>query len=79
MAEHESVRREEVSGTVVERLPSALFRVELDGHGQVLVHLSGGMQRNFIRILSGDRVLVELARHDVTRGRIVRRVTEAGH
>lgn len=64
----------EVEGTVVEALPNATFRVELDNGHKVLAHLCGKMRMNFIRILPGDRVKVELSPYDVTRGRIVFRV-----
>ena len=63
----------EVEGTVVEPLPNAMFRVELDNKHRVLAHISGKMRKNFIRILPGDRVLVELSPYDLTRGRIVYR------
>lgn len=63
----------EVEATVKEALPNATFRVELaDGHG-VLAHVSGKMRMNFIRVLTGDRVLVELSPYDLTRGRITYR------
>ncbi len=62
-----------VEGTVVEPLPNAMFRVELDNKHQVLAHISGKMRKNFIRILTGDRVLVELSPYDLSRGRIVYR------
>ncbi len=63
----------EVSGVVLESLPNAMFRVELDNKHQVLAHVSGKMRKNFIRILTGDRVLVELSPYDLTRGRITYR------
>ena len=64
----------EVMATVIEPLPNALFRVELDSNKhQVLAHVSGRMRKNFIRILAGDRVTVELSPYDLTRGRIVYR------
>lgn len=63
-----------VEGTVVEQLPSALYLVEVDGPRQVTAHVGGGRVKNFVRILVGDRVAVELTRHDLTRGRIVRLV-----
>lgn len=63
----------EVVATVVEPLPNAMFKVELEnGHG-VLAHISGKMRKHFIRILPGDRVLVELSPYDLKRGRIVYR------
>ena len=63
----------EVMATVVETLPNAMFRVELDNKHRVLAHISGKMRRNFIRILPGDKVVVELSPYDLTRGRIVYR------
>ena len=64
----------EIEGTVVEPLPNAMFRVELDNKHQVLAHISGKMRKHFIRILPGDRVLVELSPYDLNRGRIVYRL-----
>ena len=61
----------EVEGTVVEPLPNAMFRVELDNGHKVLAHISGKMRMHYIRILPGDRVLVELSPYDLQRGRIV--------
>ena len=63
----------EVMATVIEPLPNAMFRVELENKHQVLAHISGKMRKNFIRILAGDRVAVELSPYDLTRGRIVYR------
>ncbi|GAB4312888.1 MAG: translation initiation factor IF-1 [Candidatus Sumerlaeia bacterium] len=63
----------EVEGTIVETLPNATFRVELDNHMVVLAHISGKIRMNFIRILPGDRVTVELSPYDLSRGRIVYR------
>ncbi|HLC41430.1 MAG TPA: translation initiation factor IF-1 [Methylomirabilota bacterium] len=63
----------EVEGTVKEPLPNAMFRVELDNGHRVLAHVSGKMRMNFIRILPGDRVKVELSPYDLTRGRITYR------
>jgi translation initiation factor IF-1 len=63
----------EVMATVLEPLPNAMFRVELENKHQVLAHISGKMRKNFIRILAGDRVAVELSPYDLTRGRIVYR------
>ncbi len=63
----------EVEGTVVETLPNAMFRVELPNGHRVLAHVSGKIRLNFIRILRGDRVLVELSPYDLTRGRITYR------
>jgi translation initiation factor IF-1 len=63
----------EVEGTVVEPLPNAMFRVELDNGHKVLAHISGKMRMHYIRILPGDRVRVELSPYDLTRGRVVYR------
>lgn len=63
----------EVEGTVIEPLPNAMFRVELANGHQVLAHASGKMRLHFIRILRGDKVLVELSPYDLTRGRITYR------
>ncbi len=63
----------EVTGTVVEALPNAMFKVELENGHTVLAHISGKMRRHFIRILRGDRVSVELSPYDLTRGRLVYR------
>jgi translation initiation factor IF-1 len=62
-----------VEGTVVEPLPNAMFRVELENGHKVLAHVSGKMRMHFIRILPGDKVTVELSPYDLTRGRIVYR------
>ena len=63
----------EIEGSVVESLPNAMFKVELDNGHQVLAHISGKMRMNYIRILPDDRVVVELSPYDLTRGRIVYR------
>ena len=63
----------EVKGTVVEALPNTMFRVELDTGHEVLAHISGKMRMYYIRILLGDRVLVELSPYDLNRGRITYR------
>ena len=64
----------ELPGVVREQLPSGLYRVELDGRHLVTAHPAGTVRKNFIRILEGDRVLVELSKTDLTRGRIVKRL-----
>jgi translation initiation factor IF-1 len=71
----ERVRRENpnavtMDGKVVEALPNAMFTVELDNGHSVLGHLGGKMRKNYIRVLPGDRVVVELSPYDLTRGRI---------
>ena len=70
MAKEEAI---EVMATVGEALPNAVFRVELENGHEVLAHISGKMRKHFIRILPGDKVLVELSPYDLTRGRIVYR------
>jgi translation initiation factor IF-1 len=62
-----------VEGTVVEALPNAMFRVELENKHEVLAHISGKMRMHYIRILPGDRVQVELTPYDLARGRITYR------
>lgn len=63
----------ELEGKVVEPLPNAMFRVELDNGHRVLAHISGKMRMHYIRILPGDRVVVQLSPYDLSRGRIVYR------
>ncbi len=63
----------EVEGTVIESLPNATFRVELDNGHEVLAHISGKMRKHYIRILQADKVLVELSPYDLKRGRITYR------
>lgn len=70
MAKHDVI---EVEGTVIEPLPNAMFRVELDNGHKVLAHISGKMRMHFIRILPGDKVTVELSPYDLSRGRITYR------
>ena len=60
----------EVEGTVLEALPNAMFQVELDNGHQILAHISGKLRMNFIKILPGDKVRLELSPYDLTRGRI---------
>lgn len=71
MAKEEAI---EVEATVVELLPNAMFKVELENEHKVLAHISGKMRKHFIRILPGDRVLVELSPYDLSRGRIIYRL-----
>ena len=61
----------EVPGTVLETLPNAMFRVELDNGHKVLAHISGKMRMHYIKILPGDKVKIELSPYDLARGRIV--------
>ena len=61
----------EVEGTVLEKLPNAMFRVELPNKHVVLAHISGKLRMNFIRILPGDKVTMELSPYDLTKGRII--------
>lgn len=60
----------EVEGTVVESLPNTVFKVELENGHQILAHISGKLRMNYIKILPGDKVKVELSPYDLTRGRI---------
>jgi translation initiation factor IF-1 len=64
----------EVEGTVIEPLPNAMFRVELANGHKVLAHISGKMRMHYIKILPGDKVIVELSPYDLSRGRIIYRV-----
>ncbi|HOK65809.1 MAG TPA: translation initiation factor IF-1 [Anaerohalosphaeraceae bacterium] len=70
MAKKDAIRLE---ATVVEALPNAMFRVELQNGHRILAHVSGKMRMHFIRILPGDKVLVEMSPYDLTRGRIITR------
>lgn len=70
MAKEEPIQ---ATGTVVEPLPNATFKVQLENDHEVLCHISGKMRMNYIRILPGDKVAVELSPYDLTRGRIVYR------
>ena len=70
MAKEEAI---DVEGKITEALPNAMFRVELDNGHKVLAHISGKMRMHFIRILSGDKVKVQLSPYDLTRGRITYR------
>jgi len=64
----------EFEGTILESLPNAMFRVELENGHMVLAHISGKIRKNFIRILPGDKVKVELTPYDLSRGRITYRL-----
>ena len=70
MAKNDAIR---LDARVVEALPNAVFRVELENGHRILAHVSGKMRMNFIRILAGDTVTVEMSPYDLTRGRIVLR------
>ena len=70
MAKEEAIQ---VEAVVIEPLPNAMFKVELDNKHRALAHISGKMRKHYIRILPGDRVLVDLSPYDLTRGRIVYR------
>jgi len=61
----------EVNGVVVEKLPNAMFQVELENGHKIIAHISGKLRMNFIRILPGDKVLVEMSSYDLTKGRII--------
>ena len=62
-----------VTGVVMAQLPSGLYQVEVDGAHRITAHIGGGMERNFVRLIVGDRVVVELTPKDLTRGRIVKK------
>ncbi|MFH1752659.1 MAG: translation initiation factor IF-1 [Candidatus Omnitrophota bacterium] len=70
MVKEEAIK---VEGTVLDVLPNAMFKVELENGHKVLAHVSGKMRMHFIRILRGDKVLMELSPYDLTKGRIIRR------
>jgi translation initiation factor IF-1 len=61
----------EVTGTIIEKLPNAMFRVEIENGHRILAHISGKLRMNFIRIIPGDKVLVEMSPYDMNKGRIV--------
>ncbi|MFH0732064.1 MAG: translation initiation factor IF-1 [Candidatus Omnitrophota bacterium] len=63
----------QTEGTIIEALPNAMFRVELDNGHRILAHVSGKMRMHFIRIVAGDRVKIELSPYDLSKGRIVYR------
>ncbi len=64
----------ELEGTILESLPNAMFKVELENGHEILAHISGKIRKNFIRILPGDKVKVEMTPYDLTRGRITYRL-----
>ena len=72
--ERSTSRRAPVTGVVVEQLPKALYRVRLDAGQQVMAHIADRIDRNFIRVLVGDRVRLELSPRDLNRGRIVEKL-----
>jgi len=76
--EPESKQKIEAEGTIIEALPSTMFRVELDNGHKVLAYLGGKMRKNYIRVLLGDRVRIELSPYDLTRGRITYRYRKGG-
>ena len=61
----------EIEGTILESMPNAMFRVKLENGHEILAHISGKIRKNFIRILPGDKVKVEMSPYDLTKGRIV--------
>lgn len=61
----------EVEGKVIEKLPNATFQVELENGHKILAHISGKLRMNFIRIIPGDKVLIEMSPYDLTKGRII--------
>jgi translation initiation factor IF-1 len=68
MAKEEHI---EMEGTVIETLPNTMFRVELENKHVVIAHISGKMRKNYIRILTGDKVMVQITPYDLSKGRIV--------
>lgn len=64
----------EIEGTILESMPNAMFRVKLENEHEILAHISGKIRKNFIRILPGDRVKVEMTPYDLTKGRITFRL-----
>ena len=64
----------EIEGTILESMPNAMFRVKLENNHEILAHISGKIRKNFIRILPGDRVKVEMTPYDLTKGRITFRL-----
>ena len=68
MAKSDSI---ELEGTVLEKLPNAMFRVELKNGHEILAHISGKLRMNYIRILPGDKVTLEMSPYDLTKGRII--------
>ena len=64
----------ELEGTIIESMPNAMFRVKLENEHEILAHISGKIRKNFIRILPGDRVKVEMTPYDLTKGRITFRL-----
>ena len=75
MAKEEQI---EMEGTVIDALPNTMFRVQLDNGHIVLAHISGKMRKNYIRILKGDKVTVEMTPYDLTKGRITFRHKDGG-
>lgn len=75
MSKEDSIQME---GTILESLPNTMFRVQLDNDHIVTAHISGRMRKNYIRILTGDRVTVELTPYDLSKGRIVFRNRDGG-
>ena len=65
----------ELVGIVRAQLPSGLYEVEIDGPRRITAHIGGGLERNFVRLLVGDRVTVELAPNDPTRGRVIKKIS----
>jgi len=68
-----AVAESRVEGVVTAQLPSGLYQVEIEGPHRITAHVGGGAERNFVRVLVGDRVVIELAPRDTTRGRIVKK------
>jgi translation initiation factor IF-1 len=63
-----------IEGIIREQLPSGLYQVEIDGPHRITAHIGGGLEKNFVRLLVGDRVIVELTPRDLSRGRVIRKL-----
>jgi translation initiation factor IF-1 len=68
------VTERQITGVIMAQLPSGLYQVEVDGARKITAHIAGGVKRNFVRLIVGDRVLVELTPRDLTRGRITEKL-----
>jgi translation initiation factor IF-1 len=69
------VSERQVTGVVMAQLPSGLYHVDVEGTRRITAHIGGGLERNFVRLIVGDRVIVELTPRDLTRGRVVKKVS----
>ena len=74
MEPHARAAQQTAEGTVEAQLPSGLYRVDIGGQRRITAHAASGLDRNFVRLVAGDRVIVELAARDLTRGRVIRKL-----